>query len=136
MGCISESIRQNVRKRANNKCEYCWIPDHVTHFSHQVDHIIPPRHGGNDEMQNLAWACFYCNNNKGTDIASYDMASRKPAFLYNPYYDEWSEHFEARDGYIAGKTPKGRATVRLLKMNDYKRVQIRKALIDIDITDE
>ncbi len=128
MGRISESVRKQVRKRANGICEYCKIPDNVTHYSHQVDHIIPPRHGGVDEIQNLAWACFYCNNNKGTDIATYDLPSRKPVFLYNPYYDEWSEHFEIQDGYVLSKTAQGRGTARLLKMNDYKRVIIRKAV--------
>lgn len=131
MGRIPESIRKQVRQQAHEKCEYCLIPDNVTHFSHQVDHIIPPRHGGVDEIQNLAWACFYCNNNKGTDIATYDINSRTPVFLYNPYYDNWSDHFESDGGYILGKTAKGSATARLLKMNNYKRVQIRKSL-DID----
>jgi 5-methylcytosine-specific restriction endonuclease McrA len=84
MSRISSSVRRQVQKRAESRCEYCRIPDHVTHFSHQIDHIIPPRHGGSNELPNLAWACFHCNNNKGTDIATYDLTTRKPVFLYNP----------------------------------------------------
>lgn len=81
-------------------------------------------------MPNLAWACFHCNNNKGTDIATYDLETRKPVFLYNPLYDKWDEHFLIENnGYIRGKTAKGRGTLRLLKMNAPKRVEIRKVLI-------
>ena len=131
MGRISNNLREQVRKRANERCEYCHIPEGFTHFSHQVDHIIPPRHGGVDEIQNLAWACFYCNNNKGTDIATYDLNSRQPVFLYNPYFDEWSEHFTINEnGYIIANSSKASGTIRLLKMNNYKRVEIRKLLLN------
>jgi hypothetical protein len=70
---LSDAIRQEVRLRADGLCEYCRISERLTHYAHQVDHIIPHRHGGDDELDNLAWACFRCNNAKGTDIATYDF---------------------------------------------------------------
>jgi len=47
--------------------------------------------------------------------------------LFNPREDDWDEHFELREGYVRGKTPVGRATVRLLNMNAPRRVALRWA---------
>lgn len=41
-----------------------------TYFGCQVDHIISEKHGGATEEHNLAYACSYCNRNKGSDIGS------------------------------------------------------------------
>lgn len=131
MSRVSEDIRQQVRERAfDNRCEYCRMPETVTHFSHQVDHIIPPRHGGSNEMSNLAWACFRCNNYKGTDIATYDLDSEEAVFLFNPRQQLWDEHFYCNsEGVIKSKTSIGKATARLLQMNNAQRIEMRHALL-------
>lgn len=127
---VSKSIRGQVQERAKSRCEYCLIPETLTHFSHQVDHIFPPRHGGTDDLDNLAWACFRCNNNKGTDIATVDFESGERVFLYNPRQHKWDDHFIINDdGLVLGKTAIGRATARLLQMNVTKRVEMRRILI-------
>lgn len=90
----------------------------------------PPRHHGTDSLDNLAWACPQCNNNKGTDIASYDVLTQQRVWLYNPRFDKWVEHFSLdTTGYIIGKTPEGRATVHLLNINELRQVEFQAALM-------
>lgn len=130
MSRISPKIREEVRRRAGERCEYCRFPENLVYFSHQIDHIIPHGHGGSDRLINLAWACFRCNNNKGTNIATVDIPSGQKVWLFNPREQEWDAYFEVDDaGIILGKTPEGRATVRLLDMNHAEYVSWRRYLM-------
>ena len=69
---ISAEMRRFVAERAEFRCEYCLVPAAVAFFSHEVDHIVATKHGGKDELQNLAFACWRCNRHKGTDLGSLD----------------------------------------------------------------
>ncbi len=129
MSRISNTVREKVRERANRRCEYCRTPEGYSRFSHQADHVMPPRHGGTDEIPNLAWACYRCNNLKGTDIATLDFESGQKVWLYNPREQKWDEHFQLDEsGTIIGKTAVGRATARLLGMNDLDFPKLRRLL--------
>jgi hypothetical protein len=48
--------------------------------------------------------------------------------LFHPRRDRWSEHFAWDDTVIIGQTPIGRATVQLLGMNDWQRIELRENL--------
>lgn len=51
--------------------------------------------------------------------------------LYNPRQDQWGEHFRLEDeGLITPLTATGRATVRLLQMNEPSQVEERRMLIE------
>jgi hypothetical protein len=127
---LPDSIRQQVRVRAQHRCEYCHLPEGFTRFSHQVDHINPPRHLGTDDLNNLAWACFHCNNSKGTDIATVEAVLFKRVWLYQPRTQRWQQHFEMTpQGVIVGKTLSGRGTVRLLDMNRIQIIDLRRSLL-------
>jgi hypothetical protein len=131
MTYISDKLREQVRQRANGRCEYCGKPENVNTFSHQVDHVIPEDHTGTSEYINLAWACFRCNNGKGRDIASIDEETKQLTPLYNPRTQNWNDHFEMNaEAVIVGKTPIGRVTVRLLEMNRERQIEIRRNLIE------
>jgi HNH endonuclease len=107
------------------------LPERYSRFSHQVDHVVPPRHGGSNDLDNLAWSCFYCNNNKGTDLGTFDPQTKRRAWLFNPREMRWNDHFEIdTKGLFSGKTSEGRATIYLLDMNNAKRVEIRQLLIE------
>ena len=80
-------------------------------------------------MNNLAWSCFLCNVAKGSDIAAFDEDTGNLVPLYNPRTQIWDEHFEVDGAQIVGKTPAGRATVRLLRMNRPEQVETRRSLI-------
>lgn len=133
MARISESTREQVRKRAGGRCEYCGIPEEAQLYPFHVEHIVALKHGGDSSLDNLAWSCFDCNVAKGTDIASYDDETGDLTPLYNPRRQVWSEHFEIDEGQIIGLTPVGRVTAALLRFNLGGRAADRQALVEADL---
>jgi hypothetical protein len=134
MSRISTKIREVVRDRANQCCEYCHIPEQYGRLSFQADHIIPPMHGGGDDIDNLAWACFRCNNRKGTNISTIDSITQQITTLFHPRNENWDEHFELLpNGTIVGRTSKGRGTLKLLDINATNDVQIRQLCIQLGL---
>ncbi len=81
---IPSSLRQLVFERAQGKCEYCFIHQDVSIYSHEVDHIIALKHGGQTIAENLALSCLPCNRHKGSDLATFDPISNEIAPLFNP----------------------------------------------------
>ena len=114
---------------ARQRCEYCLIRQDVTIYSHEVDHIIALKHGGQTQTDNLAAACLPCNRSKGSDLTTFDPRSNALVPLFNPRQHIWSEHFILEDAIIVGLTPIGRATVIRLKLNAPTRLLHRRALI-------
>lgn len=90
---ISLETRQTVASRANFVCEYCLIAEADAYFRFQIEHIISRKHGGLSELENLAFACVFCNRYKGSDIASLSPKTGELVRLYNPRTDRWREHF-------------------------------------------
>src|ERR1043165_1814540 len=79
---ILGKLREDVRQRANNRCEYCLIPELPNVRSFHVDHIKPSKkHKGSDELDNLAWACFDCNTTKSGEISGYDPLTNQLTLL-------------------------------------------------------
>ena len=118
--------RELVRRRAGDVCEYCRIPQEATPLiPFHVEHIVSKQHGGTDDPDDLALACDRCNAYKGPNLTSIDPDTGTVVGLFHPRQDIWSEHFVVRGGHIAGLTPTGRATVRLLNMNASRRVELR-----------
>ena len=60
---ISKKTRFEVFKRDSFKCQYCGktAPDTIL----VVDHIVPVKDGGDNELTNLVTACDVCNQGKG-----------------------------------------------------------------------
>ena len=58
-GYISGTIRYEVLKRANYRCELCGVSAHIKAL--EVDHIIPRSVGGSDDISNLQALCYSCN---------------------------------------------------------------------------
>jgi hypothetical protein len=98
--------------------------------SHEIDHIIAEKHRGPTILENLALACFHCNNHKGPNIAGVDAETQTITRLFHPRQDRWSDHFSWRGAILVGTTPVGRATVEVLAINVRHRVIHRQALID------
>ena len=63
LGYLSGSLRYEVLKRAGHRCELCGVP--ASERAIEVDHIVPRKHGGEDDLTNLQALCFKCNANKG-----------------------------------------------------------------------
>ena len=117
--------------RGQGRCEYCLIYEADIYYPHEADHVIAEKHGGPTSLDNLAWACLYCNCFKGSDLASVDPISNKVVFLFNPCEQRWKRHFRLNGALIEGITASGRTTVALLHLNDPERVAYRLGLIDL-----
>jgi hypothetical protein len=129
---MEPGLKELVRGRGGNACEYCRIPQDATPLiSFHIEHIVSRQHGGSDEPGTLALACDRCNAYKGPNLTSLDPDTNVIVPLFNPRQDIWGDHFAVRDGRITGLTPKGRATVRLLNMNAPRRVELREAWLGI-----
>ena len=123
------ALRNLVRQRAGNRCEYCGIwQEHVPFALFHIEHIVPKKHGGGDDPSNLALACHHCNLHKGPNLTGIDPESGNVTPLFHPRYERWAVHFELRDETIIGLTPMGRATIQVLNMNAAERVQLRAEL--------
>lgn len=124
------AIRQFVRGRTGNRCEYCRLPQIAAKFfTFHVEHVLAQQHIADDSLHNLALACPDCNPLKGPNLTTLDPATKEIVRLFNPRTDTWTEHFEFRDAIIFGLTPIGTATVRLLKMNTLERIEMRAELL-------
>jgi len=62
---MDELLRQAVRSRAGNRCEYCHLPEADVVTPYQVEHVIARQHGGSGSLANLAYSCLRCNLHKG-----------------------------------------------------------------------
>jgi HNH endonuclease len=116
---VSASLRRMVFDRADGNCEYCLIPESLALASHQVDHAVSEKHGGETVSENLALSCSFCNQAKGSDVGSIDAETGEYIRLYHPRRDRWVDHFQINQetGEILGMSAIGRVTVRLLQMN-------------------
>jgi ATP adenylyltransferase len=63
LGDISGTARYEVLRRAGFRCDLCGIS--AEERAIEVDHIVPRRHGGSDDVSNLQALCYKCNANKG-----------------------------------------------------------------------
>ncbi len=122
---ISIRQRQQLSKRADHKCEYCLLHEDHSVKKHEVDHIIPRKHGGKDRIDNLAWACFLCNRFKGSEVVAFDQETGELTPLFNPRQHQWQDHFSFESGLIKPQSKIGRVTVLVLQLNRPGRVQIR-----------
>jgi hypothetical protein len=127
---VSSDLRRSVAARAESTCEYCLVHEDDTYFGCEVDHVISLKHGGSTTIDNLAFACFSCNRQKGTDIGSRSSADEFVRF-FNPRTDRWSEHFRLDGVIIRPLTAIGEVTARILNFNSIERLLERQDLIDL-----
>lgn len=125
---VSAALRVAVARRANDRCEYCGMPEGAVLWTHEADHIVSSQHGGETVPENLAFACFHCNRHKGPNIVALDAETGRMAPLFNPRVHRWNQHFRAEGPLIVGLTDVGRATVRLLRLNAPERLLGRQLL--------
>lgn len=126
---MDAEVRALVRQRAENRCEYCQLKqEHLLFSTFHVEHIIASKHGGGDDSSNLALACNRCNAHKGPNLTGIDPETGEVVRLFNPRADSWEEHFYESEAIIIGLTAIGRTTVRVLNMNEERRVRLRTLL--------
>lgn len=128
MSYISETIRQIVRSRAENRCEYCLSHQNYIMGRLQIDHIQPLIKGGNNTEDNLCLACELCNQYKWIQTQGLDPECGEIVSLFNPRQQKWKEHFtwNIEGTEIIGLTTCGRATIQALRLNNSLAVTVRK----------
>lgn len=128
---IDAALRDLVRRRARNRCEYCRLPQSAEAATFHIEHILAQQHTppAPDDPDNLALACHRCNLHKGTNLSSIDPVSGLIVPLFHPRRDEWQQHFDVEGATIVGRSPSGRASVQLLRFNMHRRLKLRAALI-------
>jgi 5-methylcytosine-specific restriction endonuclease McrA len=122
---MDPALVELVRRRAGGLCEYCHLPQQFSELRFHIEHIIPRQHGGTDDAENLALACPDCNLVKGPNLTGVDPGTHRVVRLFHPRRDTWAEHFALDGSLVVGKTPVGRATVSLLRVNDGQRQRVR-----------
>lgn len=127
---MQQALLNLIWDRASSCCEYCQLPQARSRRTFEVDHIIAQQHGGQTIESNLCLACYDCSKLKGPNIASINPLSGQMAALFNPRRQRWADQFRWIGAVLEGKTPAGRVTVFLLRINDPERLLLRRALID------
>lgn len=123
---MDAATRRLVEQRAAFRCEYCRLSQGAAaFFRFHIDHVTASQQARDESIANLALACPHCDFRKGPNLASLDPFSGQLTVLFNPRRDVWEEHFQLIANEVVGLTPAGRATVRLLGMNDEEQVLIR-----------
>lgn len=128
MSILSEVIKERVRQRAKNRCEYCLSHQEYILGRLQIDHIQPIAKGGTNTEDNLCLACELCNQYKWTQTEGIDLESGEVVSLFNPRKQQWKENFAwTSDGInIIGTTACGRATINALRLNNNLAIIVRK----------
>ncbi len=126
---IPAELRRLVNERAGGRCEYCRLHQDSSPYTHEIDHIIARKHGGQTIPENLALACLACNRRKGSDLTTIDPVTAVVVPLFNPRVQLWADHFVLNGAAIDGLTPIGRGTVFLLALNAADRLARRTVLL-------
>jgi hypothetical protein len=132
MSILSEIIKERVRQRAKNRCEYCLSRQEYVLGRLQIDHIQPVAKGGTNNEDNLCLACELCNQYKWTQTEGLDPDSGKVVSLFNPRNQKWKEHFtwNVNGEEIIGITDCGRATIEALRLNNNLAIIVRKNWVE------
>lgn len=89
---IPKGLAEQVRQRANYRCEYCKTSEWLSGQRHEIDHIMPRAPGGNTSLDNLCLACATCNGFKTDRIEGLDPDTKQFTSLFNPRMQSWHDH--------------------------------------------
>lgn len=127
---MNEQLKAFVWKRADDRCEYCQLPQKFSLIPFEIDHVIARKHRGPTVADNLALSCFYCNSYKGANLSGVDPETGVVARLFDPRRQKWNRHFRWNGPYLEGRTQIGRATIAVLEINHPDAVEARRCLIE------
>jgi len=130
---LSKKLRFEVFKRDCFKCQYCGAssPDVILH----VDHINPVKHGGKNDILNLATSCADCNLGKGAtklDDKSVIEKQRIQLEELSERRDQLSMMLEWREGLISIDSDKENALADIIgkalssSITDFGRMSVKK----------
>ncbi|MGM0217660.1 HNH endonuclease [Enterococcus sp. AZ126] len=114
-------IKQELLKMSNKKCVYCEAPLEVPGVYMEVDHFFPKSIYEDKvvEWDNLLPSCKTCNIKKG----NHDPKTEK---IIDPTIDIPNEHLEMKNFRLIGKDSVGKATIKILNLNNLDRNVLRR----------
>lgn len=124
---LPAAVVRRVELRAGRRCEYCRMHLSLQGATFHIEHVTPRSRGGASNLENFALACPACNLHKADRLELPDLAGGGHVPVFHPRNDRWVDHFKFRGYRVLGLTAVGRATVEALRMNDARRVRIRRA---------
>ena len=86
-----------------------------------------PHQNGTSDETNLWLSCPLCNRYKADQTHALDPQTGETVPLFNPRSERWDDHFAWQDTLLIGLTAVGRATIRVLNINDEERQRVRLA---------
>lgn len=111
---INAKTREQVRKRANFRCEFCGVTEIDAGGQLTIDHLQPWSRGGKSNLENLIYCCARCNQYKG----DYWSVQPDDPLSWNPRQESASQHFvEVEDGTVYPLTSTGMFTINHLRLN-------------------
>jgi hypothetical protein len=126
---MTSPLREHVAERAGGRCEYCQVPSQYDDAVFCLDHIIAKKHHGRMTLENLAFACYWCNSFKGDNLSGIDPLTGMVVRLFHPRNQSWEAHFKWEGAILTGLTDIGRATIDVLNINAPLRIELRTLLL-------
>ena len=115
-----------VRRLYRYTCGYCGITETDVGSELTVDHFKPRAVGGTDELDNLVYACWKCNQFK------HDFWPNAEDLVYqrhvlHPLFDDLAVHFYSNEqtGQLEALTETGRFHIATLRLNRPQLVKYR-----------
>jgi len=87
---FTEEERFEISQKSDECCAWCGKKVYFG-YGATVDHYIPVKKGGTNDMINLVMMCKDCNLKKGSKIIPLNIAGK---YIKEPYATELGEHFE------------------------------------------
>src|SRR4051794_22030504 len=65
-GRVRGKKRDAIFEQDGYKCCYCLLDlTKQPSLLRTIEHVVPRKHGGTDDLSNLLTSCFYCNSRRG-----------------------------------------------------------------------
>lgn len=113
---ITSEDRRAIREAYGYCCGYCSVSESDIGGKLQIDHYRPATKGGEDNLNNLVYACAHCNRFKGNYWP--DESDPQSLYLLHPVEDDPSPHLQiTASGRMEGLTPRGWFHIRRLHLN-------------------
>ncbi|NOX60818.1 MAG: hypothetical protein GXP42_02550 [Chloroflexi bacterium] len=117
---------ETVRQRYKFACGYCGVTETTVGGELTVDHYCPRTAGGDENEDNLVYACMKCNQYKG-DFWPDEEDMAQGWRVLHPLEDDLTVHLFENEhtGYLQAITETGRFHITLLRLNRPQLVKHR-----------
>lgn len=122
-------LREQVRQAFGGRCGYCGVAETATGAELTVDHFQPRAAGGNDQFENLVYACHRCNLYKGAYWPSPEDLDAG-LFILHPHRQDLTQHIKENEtaGELEPLTKTGNFHIRILHLNRPQLIAHRLSL--------